>query len=208
MGFPSDDTPSTTPSELLKLWVEEHSDYLYRYALRYIRNESMAEDLLQETFLAALEGVEKFEGRSKPRTWLTGILRHKILDRVRKNFKEEKLLTEPDKDSETLDKLFNEQEHWLRDTGPMSWSGDPDALLRQKQFLQALEHCLEKLPLRVRQIFLLRELDGLEREEISAELSLSSTNVGVILHRGRLALQHCLQSTWFLGSPSEKETDR
>src|SRR5262245_48628437 len=65
-------------------WLEHHGDYLYRYALTRVRERSVAEDLLQETLLAAMGGFQEHEGRSSERTWLVGIMRHKIVDHFRR----------------------------------------------------------------------------------------------------------------------------
>ena len=193
----SNETKTTSNEPLdLNILVDENFDYLYRYAFRYFRKEEVAEDLVQETFLAATTALKRFQGGSTPRTWLTSILKHKILDRMRVKDREEPIdFNSLEKDSHP--KLFNEAEHWHNETGPIFWGASPDSEIKQKQFFTALERCLTKLPSQFRQIFLLRELDGLERGEICEKLELTSSNVGVILHRCRLALQACLQTTWF-----------
>lgn len=178
--------------------VEEHFDYLYRYAYRYFRSDEKAEDLVQETFLAATQSIKRFEGNSSPRTWLTSILRHKIIDYVRVKDREEPVDFEA-MERDPLSKLFNEADHWHNETGPLVWGASPDTTLNQKQFFKILEQCLAKLPGTMRQIFLLRELEGCDRGEICEQLNLTSSNVGVILHRARLSLQHCLQANWFHG---------
>ncbi|NIR14014.1 MAG: hypothetical protein GWN86_08695, partial [Desulfobacterales bacterium] len=65
-------------------WVDQYGDYLYRYAISRIHEPAVAEDLVQETLLAALQGKEGFKGRSSEKTWLTGILKYKIVDYIRK----------------------------------------------------------------------------------------------------------------------------
>lgn len=182
-------------SDLLKSWVEEHSDYLYRYARRYFRNLEIVEDLVQETFLAAVQAIEKFERKSTPKTWLTGILRHKILDRLRKNQKDLQFSSENEINGD-FEKLFDANEHWTIKDGPTTWMINPEAVLEQKQFMSALKTCLAKLPEKIRHIFLLREVEGFSRDEICTQVNLTSTNVGVILHRARLSLQNCLQNNW------------
>lgn len=175
---------------------EEHFDYLFRYAIRFCRSETRAEDAVQETFLAAAQAIDRFEGRSSPRTWLTGILRHKLMDSVRKHHRE--ISTEPEVIEQDLNnRLFDEVEHWRAETGPLLWGSAPDKVLKEKQFLSTLSECLGHLPERVRKIFLLREMEGFSRDEICEQLTITSTNVGVILYRARLTLQQCLQSNWF-----------
>jgi RNA polymerase sigma-70 factor, ECF subfamily len=183
-------------SEVLSTWVEEHGDYLYRYALRYYREQSVAEDVVQETFLAATASIKQFEGRSSPRTWLISILRHKLHDRLRKKQKDESIVFENELLDYT-DNLFDAHEHWTKEAGPLTWKDQPDNIFEQKEFLSVLEGCLAKVPESQRQIFILREIDGFEREEISEKLGLTATNIGVILHRVRLALQSCLQRNWY-----------
>lgn len=175
--------------------VDEHYDYLYRYAFRYFRSPERAEDLVQETFLAATGALKRFEGGSSPRTWLLSILRHKIMDVMREKNREDPL------DVDAIDNrdlnLFDESGHWRVDTGPSNWGRSPDSLLKEKEFLNVLHACLGKIPQVIRQVFLLREMEGFDRAEISEKLNLTSSNVGVLLHRVRLSLQRCLQFNWF-----------
>lgn len=184
--------------EQLAQWVEEYGDYLFRYARKYFRSDDHAADLVQETFLAATRGIEKFGGKSAPKTWLTGILRHKIFDRMKARKKDEKIVPEPAEDI-LMNKLFDDHEHWTIPHGPVFWSKDPEEVLEKKEFFKSLQKCLDALPERIRQIFLLREMDGLDRDEISMQFDLSANNIGVILHRARLSLQACLQTNWFRG---------
>jgi len=185
----------------LEGWVEEYGDYLYRYAYRYFRTEEAAQDLVQETFLAATESIDRFEGRSAPKTWLTGILRHKILDRIKSKVRKEKYEVDAQLDGELGDR-FDSADHWTLERGPLPWGSSPDHIFNQKQFVGTLEKCLRKLPEKIRQIFLLREVDGHNRAEISEQFDLSESNIGVILHRARLSLQGCLQQNWLSGEKS------
>lgn len=188
-------TQKRTPLNVGAL-VEEHFDYLYRYAFRYFRSHEEAEDIVQETFLAATRAAEQFQGTSTPRTWLTGILRHKTIDKLRSKGRDNHINFD-ELESDPLLKSFDAVGHWRAETGPTSWNCGPDDALKQKQFFSAVDKCLSGLPRRMRQIFLLRELEGFERSDIGIQLELTASNVGVLLHRARLALQACLQSTWF-----------
>jgi len=181
--------------QTLHAWVDEHSDYLFRYARKHFSDETIAEELVQETFVAAVTAISKFKGDASPRTWLTGILRHKIIDRIRVKTRD-RTVSIDDESEQGYGHYFDEHEHWRPETGPLPWNTDPDALLEQKQFFAVLQGCMAKLPERFRHAFLLRELDTMSREEISAQLELTSTNVGVILYRSRLALRECLQTNW------------
>jgi RNA polymerase sigma-70 factor (ECF subfamily) len=178
-------------------WLTEHGDYLYRYALLQLRNEAAAEDAVQETLLAALAAWERFSGQSSVRTWLTGILKHKILD-IFRHYAREPLFTPPGDDPEAelsaLEQaLFDPTGHWA-DARP-AW-GDPEASLEQKRFWTAFLYCLEQLSPAHARIFHLRELDGIGTEEICKELDITPTNCWVMLHRARLGLQQCLETRW------------
>lgn len=203
-AIPETGLPGETPSDIdsragkldLARLVEEHGDYLLRYALKHFRDQDACEDLIQDTFLAASRNCEQFRGGSTARTWLTSILRHKIIDRIRSN-QVRQTVSLDGLQEEGADFFFNEAEHWTPDAGPREWGTQADTLVEQRQFLAAVQSCLGKLPERFRQILVLREYDGLDREEICGVVGLTSTNVGVILHRARIQLRECLQRTWF-----------
>ncbi|GAB3760162.1 RNA polymerase factor sigma-70 [Ramlibacter monticola] len=168
---------------------------LVRYASYLLRAPQAAEDAVQETLLAALAAPAAFGERSSLRTWLTGILKHKCIDVVRR---EQRLAPAAAPDAETaaeeFEDLFDEKEHWREH--PHEWAS-PEAALQQKQFLSALESCLSHLPRRTVQVFLLREQMGREIDEICRDLGLSAANCSVLLHRSRMALRLCLQKNWF-----------
>jgi RNA polymerase sigma-70 factor (ECF subfamily) len=172
-----------------------HRSYLLRVALLQLRDNDLAEDVVQETLLAALQGASGFSGRSSLKTWLTGILKHKIVDAIRRksreparaNFDEETRLDD-------FDALFDEHGHW--ETPPADW-GDPENALSQQQFLEVLQFCLERLPANTARVFTMREVLELDSQEICKELSITSTNLWVILYRARIALRQCLEQNWF-----------
>lgn len=175
-------------------WVDEHGDVLFRYALFRIQDAQVAEDLVQETFLGALRGKDRFAGRSSIRTWLFGILKHKIIDHIRKISRER-----PEDDIESIASLtaeaFDGQGGWK--SHPARWTTDPAVHFQQQEFLEILQHCLLKLPPRLHQAFTLREIDGLSAEEVRKILKVSPTNGGVMLHRARMRLRGCLETEWF-----------
>lgn len=170
--------------------VEDERPYLLRYASLQLRDPHAAEDVVQETLLAALAAEAAFGGRSSLRTWLTGILKHKIVDAIRRLTRETAVAT----DEEGLEALFNERGHWTE--MPQAWD-DPDASLQQQQFFAALEACLERLPAKTAQAFMMREHLGYETPDICKELGLTATHCWVLLHRARMALRECLQANWF-----------
>jgi RNA polymerase sigma-70 factor (ECF subfamily) len=175
-------------------WVDEHGDSLFRYALFRIQDAQVAEDLVQETFLAAIRAKDSFAGRSSVRTWLFGIIKHKIIDHIRKVSRER-----PVEDIETVADLsaknFDAQGGWTFQ--PTKWTTDPALLFQQQEFWEMLQRCLADLPPRLNQAFTLRELDGLSAEEVRKILNVSATNGGVMLHRARMRLRDCLETNWF-----------
>jgi RNA polymerase sigma-70 factor (ECF subfamily) len=169
--------------------VEAERPYLLRYASLQLRDSHAAEDAVQETLAAALAGEAGFGGRSNLRTWLTGILKHKIIDSIRKAGRET-----PIESDEALEALFDASGHWT--AFPSAWK-DPDRSLEDAQFLAALEMCLEGLPEKTARAFMMREHIGLETDEICKELGITSTHCWVLLYRARMALRKCLETNWF-----------
>ena len=169
--------------------VEGERAYLVRYASLQLRDSHAAEDAVQETLVAALAGEASFAGRSNLRTWLTGILKHKIVDAIRRMSREAPAASEED-----FEALFDERGHWI--DPPAAWA-DPDAALDQKAFFAALEMCLRRLPEKTSQAFLMREHLGLETDEICKELAVTPTHCWVLLYRARMALRECLNKEWF-----------
>jgi len=172
--------------------VEAERPYLLRYAGRQLRDRHAAEDAVQETLLAALAGEAAFAGRSNLRTWLTGILKHKIIDAIRRASREGASAEADAADPESA--LFDQSGHWIEP--PAAWP-DPDAALEQSQFFAVLERCLERLPPKTAQAFMMREHLGLETGEICKELGITATHCWVLLYRARAALRECLQTSWF-----------
>ena len=169
--------------------VERERPYLLRYASLQLRDAQAAEDAVQETLLAALAGESGFGQRASLRTWLTGILKHKIIDAIRKLSREA-----PAAGEDEFDALFDERGHWIEMPG--AWS-NPDASLDQKRFFAALELCLSRLPEKTAQTFMMREHMGLETDEICKELAITATHCWVLLYRARMALRECLTKEWF-----------
>jgi RNA polymerase sigma-70 factor (ECF subfamily) len=175
--------------------LEELRPYLVRYAGLQLRDATSAEDAVQEALLAALAGEASFAGRANLRTWVTGILKHKIVDTIRRQAKEPVLPEDPEEALEDLDGLFARgHDHWTE--RPAAW-GDPDGALEQAQFYRALEACLARLPERTGKVFLMREHLGLETPEICKEMDITPTHCWVLLYRARMVLRECLQQTWF-----------
>jgi len=181
-------------------WLDEHGDALYRFALIRVRDAATAEDLVQETLLAALRARDRFAGDASERTWLIAILKNKIVDHFRRRTHESPLPETEDPDA-LIDSLFKQSnDHWQ--TVPSAWQ-DPDTSLENSRFWSAFEECLRGLPPRQAEAFALAELDGLNTEELCKVLEVSTSNVWVMLHRARLRLRECLDQRWFSASAEE-----
>ncbi len=166
---------------------------LLRIARLHLRNDAWAEDTVSETLLAALESRTVFEGRSKLKTWLVGILKHKIIDCLRARSRETHLVEEGD-EGEIEAAIFKDDGHY-RET-PREWS-TPETMLNRIQFFEILEVCVEQLPAQQARIFMLREWMEFSTDEICNQMTITATNAGVLLHRARLRLRECLELRWF-----------
>lgn len=171
--------------------IKAYGDYLFRFTLFRTNDREAAEELVQETFVAAWSSRDSFKGQSSEKTWLLGILKHKILDYYRSA--SSGIAADID-NSVTVDPEFDERGAWI--TKPAKWDSMPDLLLDQKKFLAILRQCLERLPIRQRQAFVLREIDGFSTREICNDSGIFATNLGVLLHRARLGLRKCMTENW------------
>ena len=168
-------------------WLEAHGDALFRYARSRVGRIDLAEDLVQEALLAALQARRRFQGRSTVGTWLLSILRRKVVDHYREAASRAVLLDD-------AVAHFDNQGYW-RDP-PATWKTPPETL-EAREFLGALDGCLGSLPPPLASAFLLREMEGMEPDEICRALDVSPGNLRVRLHRARLLLRACLESQWF-----------
>jgi len=175
--------------------VEQRS-YLMRFARLQLRNDAWAEDAVSETILAALARPQAFEARSQLKTWLVGILKHKIVDSMRQRQREVTLDSGSDDDSaDPLELMaFKADGHFAEK--PADW-GNPEQDLKSRQFMAIMDACTQKLPAVQGRLFLMREWLEMSSEEICKELGLTSTNLYVQLHRARLRLRECLELNWF-----------
>jgi RNA polymerase sigma-70 factor (ECF subfamily) len=187
--------PTLDPSR----WVDQHGDVLYRYALVRLGNREAAENVVQETFLAALEGMAGYSGKASERTWLVGILKHKIIDTYRRSARE-LAVDEVDSLPDPAEELFDKRGEWR--VGPRSFLERPDTALEASRLYQVLERCLEALPPRMARAFALREMDGLPTNEVCKILGVTPTNLGVMMHRARMQLRRCLELAWL--GPNEE----
>jgi RNA polymerase sigma-70 factor (ECF subfamily) len=172
---------------------------LLRFARLQLRDDALAEDVVQDAMIAALGGMQDFAGRSALKTWVFSILRNKIVDAMRtraRTVNVSALAGEDEAFEETFDALFKANGHWQPGQRPGDW-GDPQETLEQRQFWTVFDACLNHLPENTGRVFMMREFLDFDIEAICAELQISSSNCYVILHRARHGLRACLERTWF-----------
>jgi RNA polymerase sigma-70 factor (TIGR02943 family) len=170
---------------------------LLRFATLQLRDSASAEDAVQDAMLAAMSKMTEFRGQAQLSTWVFAILKNKIIDILRSRSRFRPAESDVDElPADSFDALFDERDRWNADERPAFW-GDPEATLTQQQFWTVFQTCLDRLPPTTSRVFMMREFLELEPEEVAAELAISKSNCGVILHRARMALRLCLQTRWF-----------
>jgi RNA polymerase sigma-70 factor (ECF subfamily) len=190
-------------------WVEKHGDVLFGFAVARVPGRAIAQDLVQETFLAALKASGSFTGRSTERAWLFGILRNKLADHYRRQSREvpvadvEAPLPE---EQEAFNSSGPGADGWAKGRSPKLWE-NPEASLVSKEFQEVLKRCASRLPHKTAEAFLRREMDGVTSEEICKDLGVSPNNLWVMLHRARMSLRRCLEEHWFERKRQTNEHD-
>lgn len=179
--------------------IKHQRSFLYHLAFRQLGIASDAEDAVQDTLLAAWHSIDQFNQRSTLRTWLVGILKHKLMDAMRHKYRPQVSSTDYDEElAQTDDSAqFNAQDEWLNE--PTHWA-TPDDSLAQKQMLSLLEACLYCLPEQTGRIFLMREYLGFKATEIGSMVGLENGHVRMLLMRARNSLRTCLD-TKLTGAP-------
>ena len=189
----------TKPDDKIRSWVDAWSDKLYTWALYKTNKKEAAEDLVQETFLAAFQSYDKFQEKSNAKTWLFGILNHKIADHFRKIYRQP-VVNESDRKPEDgndfLNTFFDADGSWVKDQRPKTWDEDAH-LLDNPEFIESLQACMNDLPANWYAAINLKYLEEKKGEIICQELQISPTNFWQILHRAKLQLRKCLENHWF-----------
>jgi len=188
-------SPCMTPSTPVPAqWPDRHGDELYRFALSRVSNPATAEELVQETFLSALDGLAAFRAEASERTWLFVILRRKIIDHYRRQARVTHVGLDAIGDGGPTEAGFftPENGHWTGLQAPVSWL-NADAALEQQELRDILQRCQQRLPPHQEAVFAMRFVEELSAEEICQELSLTSANYWVIVHRAKLQLRRCLE---------------
>lgn len=169
-------------------WVQQYGDAMFRFAIRKVHQRCIAEELVQESFLAALRSRKRYRGDANISTWLFSILRHKIADHFRRES------CRPNCDRNENESI---ESHPNRNLKNRDWRADPAEVFEDGEFWQTFDQCIEKLPNKLAEVYILREVNEQSPKEISELLRISPTNLSMRLHRCRLALRKCLQQNWF-----------
>jgi RNA polymerase sigma-70 factor (ECF subfamily) len=184
-------------------WIQLYGDYLFSMAIIKTNNKELAEDLVQETFFSAFKAKETFKGNSSEKTWLTAILKNKIIDFYRKKEVLKQAGEYLSSTEESFYSSFFSQEeekmgHWTSEAAPTGWKREAaDAALNSKEFNKILLYCIEKMPAKLAPVFLARFIDEEDAEKICKEYDLSSSNYWVIIHRAKVLIRSCLEKNWF-----------
>ena len=173
-------------------WIDLYSDYLFNYTVSRVSDREIAQDLVQDTFLAGLKSMKNFKGEASERTWLISILKRKIIDHYRKinsiKGKAEVRINYNDSESEG---------DWLEERVADPFDKTAEDILENNELGDAIYRCLEKLPQKQADVFKMKTLLGYETEVICNELNITASNLWVIIHRARTALADCLKQNWY-----------
>lgn len=174
-------------------WVDAHGDYLYRYALSRLRDTNAAEEVVQETFLAGIRFLDRYNGKGAERAWLLGILKRKLVDHVR-------MRARFDRDGLTSDggdptaRMFDHNGNWR--AGAFRFE-EPDKSLESRELWDVVRGCLDHMPAGQADAFVLSVMENMDSDQICQELEITPSNLWVRLHRARLALANCVGNRWF-----------
>ena len=186
-------TNSITISISPEKWINEYGDYLYGFAMSRLSSKELAEDLLQETFLAAFKGKENFKGKSNEKTWLTSILKRKIADHYRKKSRNKEQVSIFESPFIQDDFMYGQ---WKEGKAPQLWNNDEDEWSQDENFIKILRKCISNLPNKWRSIFSLKHIEEAKNADICKELNVSEANIWTILHRSRLKVRECIEKLW------------
>lgn len=173
-------------------WVNSYTDDMYSWAFHKVSDSELAQDLVQDTFLAAAEKIDGFKGDSSPKTWLFSILNNKIVDVYRKKSKKPVTI-----ENQSFSKFFDKNGSWNKEYQPKIWDEEEESLLDSLDFQKILQQCLNALPEKWSLCVKLKYLSGKKGEEICQEVGITTTNFWQIVHRAKLQLRDCVETNWF-----------
>ncbi|MGQ1786980.1 MULTISPECIES: sigma-70 family RNA polymerase sigma factor [unclassified Saccharicrinis] len=179
-------------SEIIE-WVEKYTSDLYDWAYHKTSNAEMAQDLVQDTFVVAVEKIDSFQRKSSVKTWLFSILNNKIVDFYRKKSKAHIPF-----DGSFLSNFFNKDGTWKNESRPKEWNQDEGHLLDNQEFLGVLKKCMDALPEKWSATVKLKYLIQKKGVEICKELGITSSNYWQMIHRAKLQLRACIEKNWFI----------
>lgn len=181
-------------------WVNLYTDSLYNWALHKVNKPALAEDLVQDTFLAAYKSISKFQNKSQPKTWLLSILKNKIADHYRKQYKMQ-TVSESELGGQNseglLDRFFNHDGEWRKEMRPGNWDDEESELLDNHDFLEILKKCMNLLNQKSHLAIQYKFLEEKEGKVICQELGITPSNFWQLLHRAKLQLRGCIDNNWF-----------
>lgn len=183
-------------------WVDDFADELFRFAVGRVKDHAVAEDLVQDAFLSALNSLDNFRGDCSEKSWLYNILRNKIIDHYRKKTNQE--LKQDNADSVNEEAFFNRffhdtgknHNHWMSKSSPKKWAASADSIMEDKEFMEFLILCLSYLPETWSTVFSLKNIEDYTTKEICKELDITPSNLWTIIHRAKLQLRSCLEKNW------------
>jgi RNA polymerase sigma-70 factor (ECF subfamily) len=176
-----------------QIWIEEYSESLFKYALARLRDADLAEESIQETFLAALQSRKGFQGLASEKTWLISILKRKIYDHFRKISRDRQLHLALQMERIRYDAFDTK----IISTNRISLEAfDPSKAYEEKEFFKIIMQALSELPERLAQVFILREVAELSSQEVCEFMDISISNLYVMVHRARRRLKDDLQLKW------------
>lgn len=180
-------------------FLQDLRQQMIKLAFLQLSSLPQAEDVVQEALTSAFQHLDSFKGRAAFKTWVFAILKNKIIDVIRQKSRLV-AMTELFKDEESelsIDALFDASGHWHKYEAPQAWQS-PEEMMEQADFWMIFEACLNHLPAKYAQVFMMREVIELSSNEICSKLELSISNFNVLMYRSRTRLRECLENKWLL----------
>lgn len=180
-------------------FLQDLRQQMIKFAFLQLSSLPQAEDVVQEALTSAFQNLDSFKGRAAFKTWVFSILKNKIIDVLRQKSRLV-AMSELFKDEESelsVDELFDASGHWHKYEAPQAWQS-PEEMMEQSDFWIIFEACLDHLPAKYAQVFMMREVIELSSNEICSKLELSISNFNVLMYRSRTRLRECLENKWLL----------